>query len=248
MSLSIISSASSCVPATHKGRRDCFGLAGNSEADGSAIRAGRVVGVRAAVVADSHEAGGSAARSRSQPPVAPQVTALNTLDAVHVVSEERILDFVASRPPRRSHDFGAHDFKLSGKPQLTYVRPLLFVVGGKDVALVIACLRINQLVRDNAFQRIGQVVVNTVRRIVLVHHFKRFGRAVGNLPRQRVDEQIAVACAPWIFQRFRRTVVDGDKIHLERLRPQLTGHEVDVVSEFRCTVARIRVDTRNLRI
>ena len=157
------------------------------------------------------------------------------------MSEERILDFVASRPPRRSHDFGAHDFKLSGKPQLTYVRPLLFVVGGKDVALVIACLRINQLVRDNAFQRIGQVVVNTVRRIVLVHHFKRFGRAVGNLPRQRVDEQIAVACAPWIFQRFRRTVVDGDKIHLERLRPQLTGHEVDVVAEFRCTVARIRV-------
>ena len=113
---------------------------------------------------------------------------------------------------------------------------------------MIACLRINQLVRDNAFQRIGQVVVNTVRRIVLVHHFKRFGRAVGNLPRQRVDEQIAVACAPWIFQRFRRTVVDGDKIHLERLRPQLTGHEVDVVAEFRCTVARIRVDTRDLRI
>ena len=131
-------------------------------------------------MADSHEAGGSAARSRSQPPVAPQVTALNALDAVHVVSEERILDFVASRPPRRSHDFGAHDFKLSGKPQLTYVRPLLFVVGGKDVALVIARLRINQLVRDNAFQCIGQVVVNTVRRIVLVHHFKRFGRAAGH--------------------------------------------------------------------
>ena len=195
------------------------------------------------VAGDKHKAGRAASKSRGQPPVA---TAVRALQAVHVPGENRVLHIAAAEPARSRHQARASHLALVGEPQFAEVYPCAVVVVRQHTGCTVAARSKNALFNDDGLEIVGQIEVHTARRVILVHHVKRQGRAVGNLTGKGVDEQIAVGRKPRDLLSVRRAVVEVHEVHLERIGPEFPRDEVDVIAYLGITVAFVGVDTGNL--
>ena len=142
------------------------------------------------------EGGGAAGVRGKLPPGVTATTITETLDTVHVVGKDGVLNIAAVRESVAAPNRSAADLHLGRHPQIAEVCPRPAIVAVQQTAGRVALTQQGAFVGNNSLEFGRQEVVHAALTVIHLFNGGVFARAVGHLHLEGVQERIQMGTQP----------------------------------------------------